>query len=541
MKPATRVLIWLAAAALPWLLASAPWQLFVTLPWNVPAVVLTECVRPSPDLAVLLGTVFVGALAGRPRLAAWVAALLLVVAGLVRFADGYLPLVFQRPFELADIAQVPGLVYLLFVNKPLATQIVLGCGWVIGFLLTYWLVARALVVIVRPAVRWPAAALMMAVGQVLLVAAAVVRPSPWATSGLLSLTDLAVAGLRTSLDPEAHETGIRNTLAAGGTAMATAPHDLRGLAGTDVYVLVIESYGAAALRQPEVASHFAALWHELGGQLRTAQFAGVAAYVHPAITGGSSWLAHQELFTAVRVPRQEIWKRVLAGENLALPKLFQRAGWRTVEVMPAMTRHWPEGQAFYGFDDSVTQLEMPYDGTTYPWGRMPDQFALHWLLTQRVQTATQPLFAAFVSVSSHAPWNKIPPMIPDWRIDATTFVQPPAKEHPVSWLDVPLGAGLVPAYRDGLEYALRAAVGFVARLPRPSLVLLLGDHQAPIGFTQQPIDRTFDVPLHVFANRPELLAPWRAHGFTDGWQPPDGAPTRPLAEVAPLLLRIYGK
>jgi hypothetical protein len=541
MKRATRLLLWLAAATYLWLLASAPWQVFVSLPWNVPTAALASFCRPSPDLAVLLGVVFVGALAGRPRLWAHVGAFLLVVSVLVRFADEYLPLVFQRPFELADIAQLPGLVYLVVVNKELGTQVLTLGGRVGELLLLYWLAVRAFLIVVRALQSRRAVLAALVVGQALVVAAVLVRPVSWQDSGLLHLTDLAATELRVKLDPEAHETAIRRALAAGSNAMATAPHDLRGLAGTDVYVLVVESYGAAALRQPEVASHFAALWHELGGQLRTAQFEGVAGFVHPAITGGSSWLAHQELFTAVRVPRQEIWKRVLTSECLALPKVFQRAGWHTVEVMPAMTRHWPEGQAFYGFDESATQLEMPYDGTVYPWGRMPDQFALHWVLTQRVQPATQPLFATFVSVSSHAPWNKIPPLIADWRIDAKTFVQPPAKEHAVSWLDVPTGPGLVPAYRDGLEYALRAAVGFVTRLPRPSLVLVLGDHQAPIGFTEQPIDRTFDVPLHVFANRPELLAPWRAHGFADGWQPADGAPTRPLAAVPPLLLQLYSK
>jgi hypothetical protein len=71
-------------------------------------------------------------------------------------------------------------------------------------------------------------------------------------------------------------------------------------------------------------------------------------------------------------------------------------------------------------------------------------------------------------------------------------------------------------------------------------VILLGDHQPPIGWTQIG-DRSLDVPLHLLSNRPELLAPWREHGFADGFVPPSTTASRPLAEFAPLLLRIYGK
>lgn len=521
------------------LLAAAPWQAFVRLPWQQPpAVFEAMCVVPT-DLLVLLGVALVGALAQWPRLVAHGCALLLVLGTLFRLAIAYLPVVFQRPFELADVALVPSLLHLLLVNKPVGAQVLVWSCLAGGLLLAHWLASRSFQVVVQP-LRGPRTRTCTLVGSQLALVAALLSPGPrWQPSTLLQLADMGVASGRLWLDPEPEAAKMRATLAAGHTAMASAPHDLRGLAGTDVYLLVIESYGAVALRQPELASHFAALWRELGAELTAQGFAACSGYVHPAIAGGGSWMAHQELFTAVRVGRQAIWDRVLASDCLALPKVFQRAGWRTVEVMPAMNRHWPEGQAFYGFDQSVTQVEMPYSGTVYSWGRMPDQFALHWLLTNVVQTASRPLFATFLSVTSHAPWPLVPPLVADWQIDGATFQGPPAKVHAVSMADVPAGEELVPAYRDGVEYALRAAAGFVQRLSRPSLVLLLGDHQPPLAFPE-PVDATFDVPLHLLSNRADLLARWTAHGFADGLVPPANA-TRPLAELAPLLLRLYAQ
>lgn len=521
------------------LLAVAPWQAFVRAPWQQPPVVFAAMRVVPTDLFVLLGMALVGALARWPRLAAHGCALLLVAVTLFRLAIAYLPVVFQRPFELADVVLVPSLLHLLLVNKPVAAQVLVWSSLVGGLLLAHWLAARSFQIVVRPLSGPRARLWTLVLSQFALVAALLWPGTRWQPSTLLSLADMSVAAGRLWLDPEPEAAKMQATLAAGHTAMASAPHDLRGLAGIDVYVLVIESYGAVALRQPELAPHFVALWRELGAELQAKGFTACSGYVHPAIAGGGSWMAHQELFTAVRVGRQAIWDRVLASDCLALPKIFQRAGWRTVEVMPAMDRHWPEGQAFYGFDQSVTQVEMPYSGTVYSWGRMPDQFALHWLLANVVQPASQPLFATFLSVTSHAPWPLVPPLIADWQIDAATFQGPAAKVHAVSMADVPGGEALVPAYRDGVEYALRAAAGFVQRLPRPSLVLLLGDHQPPLAFPE-PIDVTFDVPLHLLSNRADLLGRWTAHGFAGGLVPPANS-TRPLAELAPLLLRLYAQ
>lgn len=522
------------------LLALLVLQAIAVVPWHAPRTWLTAIARPSPDLLALLGLTCLGALAGRRRWFAHGCAALLVVIVTLREAVALLPLIFQRPFELADFTQLPGLVHLLTVNKSTGEQLLL-LAEVLGVVaVLHWLAATAFGALGARALRGRGGWLFGA--QLLVLAGWLLPGNAWHASTTMHIADLAAAACRTVLDPEPAAARMRSRIEAGRTAMAMAPAVPHRLTGVDVYVLIVESYGAAALRQPEVGPHFASLWQSLGAELRSAGFEGVAGFAAPSILGGSSWLSHMELFTAVRTNHQQVWEQVLRSDCLALPKVFRTAGWRTVEVMPAMDRHWPAGQAFYGFDSSVTQLELPYTGPVYPWGRMPDQFALHWLLQHEVERNDRPpLFAAFVSVSSHAPWAMTPPYVTDWRLDADTFTGRPAHEHATSLFDVPNGPRLIPAFRGGLEYALRTMVGFTARLTRPSLVLVLGDHQPPIGWTQEPVDRSLDVPVHLLSNRPELLAPWRDYGFVSGFVPSASSPSRTLAELAPQLLRSYGR
>ena len=232
----------------------------------------------------------------------------------------------------------------------------------------------------------------------------------------------------------------------------------------------------------------------------------------------------------------------MESEGPRLPALFAAAGRHTVEVMPAMPTAWPEGAAFYGFAQSLMKPDLPYDGHVYAFGHMPDQVALMHLLERVVVPAERPLFAVYISVSSHSPWRETPRYLPEWTVRPGDLASP-GIVHDVSWTQVPADDALLPAYADAIEYALRAAIGYVTRLPRPSLVVLLGDHQPPLSAVDVacPEDRRLDVPVHLITNRPELLAPWQQDGFVPGNDPLPVDVTLPLYELAPRLLRYYAR
>jgi hypothetical protein len=119
-------------------------QAVAVVPWHAAHTWSSAMTRISPDLLVIAGAVAVGALAGWRRLAAHVGALTLVLAILLREAIALLPLVFQRPFDLADFGQVPGLVHLLTVNKTTGEQVLLWSIVAGVLVLGYWLAARSL-------------------------------------------------------------------------------------------------------------------------------------------------------------------------------------------------------------------------------------------------------------------------------------------------------------------------------------------------------------------------------------------------------------
>jgi hypothetical protein len=122
----------------------------------------------------------------------------------------------------------------------------------------------------------------------------------------------------------------------------------------------------------------------------------------------------------------------------------------------------------------------------------------------------------FVGATSHAPWAQVPPFVADWQIGPESFHGEPARVRPLTYASLPHDPELVPAYRESIACALRAAFGFVERLERPSLVFVLGDHQPPLGRTFVEAEARRDVPLHVISNRAELLEPYRRAGFTGG-------------------------
>ncbi|MFO1032462.1 MAG: hypothetical protein U1F60_15375 [Planctomycetota bacterium] len=513
------------------LLALLLLQAVTVLPWHGDLVVWFEqALRPSKDLAVLLVLVLLGAAAGFRRTSAWLAGFVLWLLALLGPAMALHSLVFQRQFELADVLQFRGLIHLLLSRWPVVCQVLAMAGVV-----SIWpLLALAFLRIASLARSRNTRFASLGVPAAVALATWLGLPIAWQPSTAIGAVGMVHAAYDYWAHPERIDNEIRARIDAGFARMQAAPSELAGLRGVDVHVLVIESYGAIAWRDDRLRPHQETLWRELSQQLATRGMATACGRVHPAITGGGSWRAHQELFTAVSVPDQRTFERVLQGPARPLPSVFLAAGWHTVEAMPAMPRHWPEGDAFYGFAQSLVQADFPYGGHLFAFGHVPDQVVLHQLLERTVRPAERPLFTVFVSTSSHAPWKETPPFFADWVLDDAALTAP-ATTHALSWADVPAGERLFPAYRDSIEYALRSAVGYVCRLERPSLVLLLGDHQPPMHGQ----DASFEVPLHVLSNRPELLARWRELGFVDGDRPMAAATSMPLHDLAPTLLRLY--
>jgi hypothetical protein len=70
------------------------------------------------------------------------------------------------------------------------------------------------------------------------------------------------------------------------------------------------------------------------------------------------------------------------------------------------------------------------------------------------------------------------------------------------------------------------------RAPADLLLVLLGDHQPPASVAGEGV--RWDVPVHVIANRPDLLARLVDAGFEPGLEPA-GEPIGDMYTLTPLI------
>ncbi|WP_163560385.1 sulfatase-like hydrolase/transferase [Halomonas sp. NO4] len=293
---------------------------------------------------------------------------------------------------------------------------------------------------------------------------------------------------------------------------------LPGLAGRDVLLIFVESYGVSALAQPRYAEVVGRRLASLTPRLEAAGLAAVSGTLAAPVRGGQSWLSHATTLSGLWIDNDLWYRLLLDSERPTLVDDFRATGHHTLAVMPAITRAWPEGEA-YGFDAIHAAADLDYAGPALNWVTMPDQYTLH-RFGQSLRPAEGPVFAQIALISSHAPWTPILPVLEEWQAldDGRVFSRwAEAGESPeVLWQDP---ERVREHYARAVAYSLEASLTWIAEhVADDSLVILLGDHQsAPLITGDAASD---GVPVHVIAGDPALLAPFRARSFVPGLLPP---------------------
>src|SRR3712207_5206332 len=110
-------------------------------------------------------------------------------------------------------------------------------------------------------------------------------------------------------------------------------------------------------------------------QLGAAGFSSRTAWLTSPTFGGLSWLAHSTLQSGLWIDSQRRYDVLMKSDRLTLSKFFVNAGWRSVGVIPANNRDWPQG-AFYQYDRIYDSRNIGYKGPMFGYPTMPDQFTL---------------------------------------------------------------------------------------------------------------------------------------------------------------------
>jgi phosphatidylglycerophosphate synthase len=322
----------------------------------------------------------------------------------------------------------------------------------------------------------------------------------------------------------------------------TTPGDrlLTGLRGKDVLLLFVESYGQVAVQGSSFSPRVDAVLDERTARLRAGGFSSRSAFLSSSTFGGLSWLAHSTLQSGIRIGTQRGYNQLVKSDRLTLSGAFKRAGWRTVSEDPANKRTWPEGSDFYHYDKIYDRRNVGYRGPGFGLPPMPDQYVLSAL--QRLELAKRPrppLFAEVDLISSHAPWTRIPRLVP-WNAvgDGSIFARVPAEESTRAALFGDAKRARA-AYGHSIEYTMSTIASFVARYGSDkTVVVLLGDHQPATTVSGQ--GASHDVPISIIAHDPKVMDQIAGWGWQDGLRPSPRAPVWPMDAFRDRFLGAFG-
>lgn len=290
---------------------------------------------------------------------------------------------------------------------------------------------------------------------------------------------------------------------AGSKRMQAMP--VPALAGRDVVVVFVESYGVSALDQPRYADTLGSVLERAEARLAGSDLGAVSLRMQSPIRGGQSWLSHASVLSGQPIDNDYWYSMLLASGQGFLTDDFRLTGHTPLVVAPAIVRPWPEARAL-GFEEIFPAGALNYDGPVSGWVGIPDQYTLHRYSRHLRPRYAGPVFSVVLLISSHAPWSPGPPLLNDWdRLDRENpwpDWQAPGNDPLVYWRDTDLLRARYPA---SLAYSLEAVFSWAARdLPDDALLIVLGDHQAAPLITGHGAGA--DVPVHMISSDESLLA-----------------------------------
>jgi phosphatidylglycerophosphate synthase len=290
---------------------------------------------------------------------------------------------------------------------------------------------------------------------------------------------------------------------------------LSGLAGKDVLLVFVESYGRVAVQDTSYSEGIARVLDQGTQQLEAAGYRSQSAFLTSPTFGAGSWLAHSSLQSGLWVDSQRRYRQLLGTDRMTLTSLFGDAGWRTVFDVPADTEDWPEGKDFYDFERYYDSRNVGYEGPEFGYAPMPDQYTLEELRRRELAPPDRPPVMAEIDlISSHHPWTPLPHMIP-WDQVGDGSVYDGMPEQGESSTEVFRDPEAVKrVYGQSVEYSWQALTSFLTTYPDPNLVVVvLGDHQPHTYVSGDHAGH--DVPISVIAQDPTVMdriATW-------AWQP----------------------
>jgi hypothetical protein len=321
-------------------------------------------VQGQAGWAALEAALVVGLIALLPRrpwsvALAWGAGITLLLVTLIGIANLVFQVSLARSLNLFLDLYLLGAVYNLAVGNMGLPMTLLAIAALLAVLsLASFGLARLLAPSDAP--RWWLAPRLAGVALVVIAAVGFTHQSPAVVQSRLSTPVARLAGTQGGLLVETwrERRQFRDELASP-DSYAGAPGLLSGLGGRDVLLTFIESYGMAALADPEFAAVIRPRLDTLAERMQAAGIHLATGRLVSPTQGGQSWYAHGTVTSGLWLSNQLRYELLLASERETLVDDFEHAGYRTAALMPAITMRWPDGVRL-GYDQVHTASNVAY-------------------------------------------------------------------------------------------------------------------------------------------------------------------------------------
>ncbi len=313
----------------------------------------------------------------------------------------------------------------------------------------------------------------------------------------------------------------------------------KAVAGKDVVIVFVESYGRSAVENPRYADVTVPRLKSIEMEIAKAGLKSVSAWTTSPTVGGLSWLAHGTFMSGLWVNSQARYDRLMISQHPTLNRLFRQAGWESVAVMPAITMAWPEAD-YFGYEQVFAASNLQYRGKPFNWVTMPDQYTLsafQRLAVAPARSRGHNVIAEIALISSHAPWTPVPRLV-DWNSvgDGSIFDEQAVSGDPPSvvWADA---ERVRSQYIQTVDYSLATLGQYMAQHGENAVFVILGDHQ-PASIITGP-DASRAVPVHVVTDDESLVSRFREHGFDDGLIPAPSGKEFPMSDLRKILIDSF--
>ena len=303
---------------------------------------------------------------------------------------------------------------------------------------------------------------------------------------------------------------------------------LTGLRGKDVIIDFVESYGQTAVRDSSAAPGVDAVLRSSTASLARAGWSAQTAWVTAPGFGGISQLAHSTLQSGLWVNTTQRYAQLIASRRFTLSDAFDKAGWRTVIDSPEDERGFPAGPRFYHFTKDYGRNNVGYQGPSFSYASMPDQYTYAELQRLEFGPGHKPVMAEIDTVSSHSPWTPLPTMVPWSKVgNGSIFDSMPARGATALSIFGNISKERQ-AFGRSIQYSMQALTSWVTELNDPNLVLIfLGDEQ-PAGGISLP-GASHAVPISIVAHDPSVFRQIASWHWQDGLVPGRSAPLEPMS------------